>query len=100
MSYCELDNGMKAVSIVPSSSIIQTGVATAKRILTGAVASLVLAVAIAIGFSLYIISPLKSVTKVIQVIARLDFRQNEEIQKLSRRKEPWRPLAYWLHNQV
>lgn len=98
MSYYELDNGMKAVSVVPSSSIIQEGVSTAKRILLGAVASLVLAVAIAIVFSLYIISPLKSITKMLQVITGLDFRENEEIQRLGRRKDEIGEMAAAMHS--
>lgn len=86
-AFTILNNGMKLGSCVPQSEVLQKATNTTKKIAFGIFLSLILSLVIGIIFSTYVTSPLKKITEVIRTISGLDFRNNDMMEKLCRKKD-------------
>jgi len=86
-AYTVLNNGMKVGSCVLQSEVLQKATSTTKKIGLGIFMSLILSLIIGIIFSTYVTSPLKKITGVIRTISGLDFRNNDMMEKLCRKKD-------------
>lgn len=86
-AFTVLNNGMKLGSCVPQSEVLQKATNTTKKIAFGITFSMILSLVIGIIFSTYVTSPLKKITGVIRTISGLDFRNNDIMEKLCRKKD-------------
>ncbi|MGN1084317.1 MAG: methyl-accepting chemotaxis protein [Lachnospiraceae bacterium] len=87
LSYLELKNGMKLVLTAPLQEIKANADALSVKILGFLVLGMVISVVLGILIGGNIAKPIKRITEIIRKTSRLDFRKEEDINKLVKKKD-------------
>ncbi|MCQ2520639.1 MAG: methyl-accepting chemotaxis protein [Lachnospiraceae bacterium] len=91
--YYMLDNGMKVISVVPYNEVIADAQSTAMAILMAGIVALAVSVCLSIVFARRIARPITNVTEAVNKLAKLNFSDNSEIEKLGKRKDETGKMA-------
>ena len=87
LSYLELKNGMKLVLTAPLHEIKANADALSVEILGFLVLGIVISVVLGILIGGNIANPIKRITEIIRKTSKLDFRKEEDIDKLVKKKD-------------